>query len=86
VPTIKIDDLNPDACVELWYPSDSAPQTVTITLYHVCAADDLRVRFDFERNGYRISMDRTKAVPGGMDVVEEDAEVAFVPAWNEVDP
>lgn len=70
--------------VELWYPTDAEPQQVTISLYHVRAADDVRVRFDFARNGWRVSMDRTVAIPGGgRDVVEPDVEVAFVPAWIE---
>lgn len=83
--TIKTSTEDPHALVELWYPSDVEPQTVTVTLYHVRAADDVEIRFDLARNGWVIAMDKTRRVPGGCEPVEDKAEVAFVSAWNDVD-
>lgn len=72
--------------VELWYPRQYKAQTVRVGLIDVRAADDLVIRFDFERDGWVICMDATREQPGFMEVVEPAQEVAFIPAWNEVTP
>ncbi len=61
----------------LWYPG----------VYHVRAADDLVISFDFERNGWVIKMEPSvldehgelEATP--IDEQEPPEEVAFVPAF-----
>lgn len=69
--------------VELWYPrSDDRPDTVTVELVDVRAADALIITFDHDRNGWRIGMDKTDR---DLDVLAPDVEVAFIPAWNEGD-
>jgi len=69
--------------VDVWYPEQGKVPDVRIELMHVRAADVLIVRYDFERDGWSIRMDKTKDLGGLMTVIEEAQEVAFVPAWNE---
>ncbi len=74
--------------VNLVYPrirGRGQPVEVHIELDDVRAADALIVRYDYERDGWSIRMDRTKDLGSMMEVVEPNVEVAFVPAWNEVD-
>lgn len=69
---------------ELWYPlSPDRPDTVIVGLYDVRAADNLIITFDHARNGWRIGMDLTRQDDWGMEIVAENQEVAFIPAWNE---
>lgn len=70
--------------VELEYPRlNSNVQEVTVGLTDVRAADTIRITYDFERDGWRVGMDRTVEDGPIMRVTEENAEVAFIPAWNE---
>lgn len=70
--------------IELEYPRlDSNVQEVTVGLTDVRAADTIRITYDFERDGWRLGMDRTVEDGPIMRVTEENAEVAFIPAWNE---
>lgn len=73
--------------VDLMYPrSSNRPNTVIVSLYDVRAADDIRIRYDFDRDGWVISMDLTYDDNSGIiKIVKEDQEVAFIPAWNEVE-
>lgn len=69
---------------ELLYPRESdRPDTVIVGMIDVCAADDLIITFDFERNGWRIGMDETRQAKTGMEIFRENQEVAFIPAWND---
>ena len=69
---------------ELWYPRNPGNRDVVhVSLIDVRAADDLIISYDFDRDGWRIGMDRTRYTPGLMEVVTENEEVAFIPAWNE---
>jgi hypothetical protein len=69
--------------VDLEYPrNDGNPHKVLLGLTDVRAADSLLINFDFDRDGWVIKMDRTKDGGGIQFVVEEEVEVAFVPAWN----
>jgi len=69
---------------ELWYPRNPGNrESVTVSLIDVRAADDLIISYDFDRDGWRIGMDRTRYTPGLMEVLAENEEVAFIPAWND---
>ena len=72
---------------DLMYPRlPDRPNTVIVSLWDVRAADDLKIRYDFDRDGWVISMDLTHDDNSGIiKTVKEDQEVAFIPAWNEVD-
>lgn len=73
------------ACVDLWYPrNDGNVKAIRLGLMDVRAADSLIISYDFERDGWRIGMDETRDMETYADVVRENVEVAFVPAWNEV--
>lgn len=71
------------AQVTMCYPSREKPTRVTVGIMDVRAANSIAIEYDFKRDGYVIRMDRTKCYGTGCDVVEEDVEVAFVPAWLE---
>jgi hypothetical protein len=69
--------------VDLEYPRNPGnPSEVIVGLMDVRAADSLYISYDFDRDGWRIGMDETKEADWGMEVVRENVEVAFVPAWN----
>lgn len=76
--------------VDLWYPgidgddrTDDQPEAIEIGLVHVRAADTIRVTYDFDRDGYVISMKPTVDKGGWSEEVGDWEERAFVPAWNE---
>jgi hypothetical protein len=71
--------------IDFFYPSNkgTTKESIVIGLEHVRAADSITVRYDFERDGYVIQMDRTRDEGSFAEVVEEEQEVAFIPAWNE---
>ena len=67
---------------ELWYPRmEDRPDEVRVSLVDVRAASALVIRYDFDRDGWAIYMDRHVEHEGWMETVEENVEVAFVPAW-----
>ena len=72
--------------VELWYPDlrgGPTKESVRIELMHVRAADAITIRYDGGRDGWVIYMDKTREGAYGSEVVVENEEVAFIPAWNE---
>lgn len=76
--------------VDLSYPRiDDSPDTIIIELEDVRAADALIITYDFARDGWRIGMDQTRHTDSDgahhIDLVAEDQEVAFIPAWNTYD-
>jgi hypothetical protein len=70
--------------VSLWYPKSEGPPTyVVIGLDHTRAADNIRVSYDFERDGYRIEMPTKHEWAIGEPVDECWIEVAFLPSSYE---
>lgn len=68
---------------ELHYPRNGAgPDSIIVSLLDVRAADNITLRYDFDRDGWAVTQDRTRQAEGHMEVIEHDVEVAFVPAWN----
>ena len=71
--------------VELWYPEMDNPTgtTVQIGLCHVRAARDIRVHYDFERDGYSITSQDYDPTDESVEPIDVPwTEVAFVPAWS----
>jgi hypothetical protein len=74
--------------VDLEYPGASDNEThIRIGLLHVRAADDIRIHYDFERDGYVIEQASyfgpwEVGAPADMDW----QEVAFVKAWGRERP
>lgn len=70
--------------VELWYPrnKDSA-KFIVLGLVDVRAADDIRVSYDFDRDGWRIEQaGKFEWEAGDPNCGDQDwQEVAFVKAW-----
>lgn len=68
---------------ELWYPRNAdSTDAVQVGLVDIRAADDLVIRYNFDRDGWVIHQDRVVQRDWGMEVVDEAVEVAFIPAWN----
>lgn len=71
--------------VSLYYPRNSPINTVELDLVEVRAADQVRVHYDFERNGWVMSQPRQYYVPiedESFDLEVEWIESAFCPAWQ----
>jgi hypothetical protein len=70
--------------IDLWYPRmDDQPTYVCVGLMDVRAADDIRISYDFDRDGWRIEQASTFKWPADDDVCDPDwQEVAFVQAWG----
>lgn len=69
--------------VDHWYPGVSGNPTYTqVGLMHVRAADDIRISYDFDRDGWVIQQASRFEFPADDKVCDEDwQEVAFVKAW-----
>lgn len=79
---------NPKTARIVWmypniYPEEKTLDSITISLCHVRAVSNIKIEFDGNRNGYVIKMDKIKDMGEYIEVVKEDDEVAFIPAWNE---
>ena len=74
--------------IELYYPrvekerTDDEPQAVKVGLTDVRSANDILIEYDFERDGYKISM-ASKLTWDAKDTVCDPCykEVSFIPAW-----
>ncbi len=70
--------------VELWYPreEDNPIKSICVGLMDVRAADDIRISYDFERDGWKIEQASTFSWDADDKVCDPDwQEVAFVKAW-----
>lgn len=73
--------------VELEYPKTNTFDTVEVGVTAVRAVDGVRVRFDFDRDGFVITQprrwyERSKEAPYELNLHEEWIEAAFCPAWQ----
>lgn len=74
-----------EATVTLSYPRcENNPKAIEIVLSDVRAADDIRVEYDFERDGWKISQKVYAIADDGqlLDESEEWHEQALLPAWQ----
>ena len=70
------------ARIELMYPRTSEVKAVTVGLCDVRAADDIRIEYDFERDGWVIKQaSRFSWNEDEPDCDPDWQEVAFVKAW-----
>lgn len=71
-----------EVTVNLMYPKQGEDK-VTIALYHVRAADDLTVQYDFNRDGWVMTREVCKHTEeGGIESLGIWVEVGFVPSWT----
>ncbi len=69
--------------IDLWYPDPE--DYVQVSLIHTRAADDIRISYDFDRDGWVVSMQKTAETEEyGSISWGEHTERAFVSAWFEV--
>ena len=78
--------INPHAVIEWMYPEINDRRrdqsTITIDLYHVRAADGIRIKYDGERDGWVIEQASIFEWDCDDEVMDSDwQEVAFVKAW-----
>lgn len=68
--------------VELFYPRNSGPTHVEVGLVDVRAADDIRIHYDHERDGWVIEQASIFEWDVGDEVCDQGwTEVAFIKAW-----
>jgi hypothetical protein len=69
--------------VELMYPNcGDNVDTVQLGMCHVRAADDIRLSYDFDRDGWSIKQQKYTEIDGiGAEGSDEWREVAFVKSW-----
>jgi hypothetical protein len=69
--------------IEFYYPRQpNNPDTINISLFDVRAANDITIKYDFDRDGWVIYSDLIQ--PGqDEDIPDELTEVAFIEAWPE---
>ena len=76
--------------VDLWYPDVSEDcRTIQIGLMAVRAADDIRIQYDFTRNGFVILQEVHWKDTHGQTYCQDPErwiEVAFVKAWQHTEP
>jgi hypothetical protein len=78
-----VKDHNKAEHVELWYPRHNEKPYIQIGLVDVRAADDIRISYDFDRDGWKIEQASTFEWEADDTVRDPDwAEVAFVQAWG----
>ena len=73
-------------CVDLWYPrnDDSQVKHVQVGLMDVRAADDIRVSYDFDRDGWKIEQASVFQWAADDEVCDPCwKEVAFIQAWSQ---
>ena len=68
--------------VDLEYPrSEDRPKHVVIGLVDVRAADDIRISYDFDRDGWKIEQASRFRWEVGEEPDPDWQEVAFIQAW-----
>jgi hypothetical protein len=70
--------------IDLWYPDvpETTVRKIVVGLVDVRAADDMRISYDKERDGWKIEQASTFQWDGDDEKCDPDwQEVAFVQAW-----
>ena len=70
--------------VPLWYPrAEKNNKAIVVSLYDVRAADDIRISYDFARDGWVIEQATRDTWDVSDDVCDRAwKEAAFCPAWQ----
>lgn len=70
--------------IDIWYPrSADQPKYIEVGLMDVRAADNVRLSYDFERDGWKVEQAAVFAWDINDEVQDAEwAEVAFIPAWG----
>lgn len=89
---MRIDNIEVDvnqeegiAHIELSYPRNNKVDSIQVGLSDVRSTDDLRIKYDFERDGWVIQQPRSYYESIGEDDYDlkiEWIESAFCPAWK----
>ncbi len=75
--------------IDFWYPQlDENFKYIELGLFHVRAADSIRIHYDLDRDGYVIEQASVFSWACDDEVCDPDwQEVAFVQAWaRQIDP
>ena len=69
--------------IDIWYPrNEGSAQYLEVGLMEVRAADNIRISYDFDRDGYKIEQASKFRWEADDQVCDRDwQEVAFVKAW-----
>ena len=73
--------------VRLEYPRTSTVKFIEVALGDIRAADDIRISYDFERDGWKVEQASVFEWPANEIAFDRDwQEVAFVKAWAREKP
>ncbi len=74
--------------LDLWYPrSEANVNNVILGLIDFRATDEIRISYDFERDGWKIEQQSTFSWASDDEVCDPDwQEVAFVKSWAREKP
>lgn len=67
-----------------WYPRPGTPhvRVLEVSLMDVRASDGIRIRYDFDRDGWSIEQASVWSWPADDEVMDADwQEVAFIESW-----
>lgn len=67
--------------VNVWYPNQRTVKAIHVGLMDVRAADDIRIEYDFARDGWVIKQASRFMWPSGSECDPDWKEVAFIQAW-----
>lgn len=87
IENIDINQIDKEKIVhlEMNYPRNNIIDTIEIGLSEVRASDDIRIKYDFERDGWLILQPKEyyiKLADGSIEYKEEWKESAFCQAWK----
>lgn len=68
--------------IDIWYPRTNPIKAIQIGLMDVRATDDIRIEYDFERDGWAIKQAHVFKWDANDEVRDPQwKEVAFIQAW-----
>ena len=68
--------------VSLWYPRSSEVNKIQVGLFDVRAADDIRIKYDYDRDGWVIKQASIfEWEPDDEECDSDWQEVAFIESW-----
>lgn len=68
--------------VDLFYPNNCKCKYIQVGLSDIRAADDIRISYDYHRDGYVIEQLPYEKTHQGTEVTGEWQEVAFIKSWQ----
>ena len=79
----KIEQSGDAIHIDIWYPRSSLIKAIQVGLMDVRAADDIRIEYDFDRDGWIIKQAQVFEWDANDKVCDPQwKEVSFIKAWG----